>query len=66
MATIRKRKEALALQPIIGEIRLSLERFQAVHEAGGDYVSAFLDLKMHVEDLDDAIDKNESAAEGGT
>ena len=54
------KKEAIDLQPIIRNVRLSLDRFQGIYEGDdGDITSALLDLKVNFEDLEDAVDKND-------
>lgn len=53
-----KKKEAIALQPIIDAVRESLERFQAIYDTGGDVDAALIDLQTNMGDLDDAVDKN--------
>jgi hypothetical protein len=56
----RKRKTAIDLMPIIDAVQDSLDRLQVLYEEKcGDLSAAALDLRLNIEDLEDAIDKFE-------
>lgn len=52
-------KEAISIQQCIDGVQDSLDRFQVLYEEGGNVDSAILDLTVHVEDLEDAVEKAE-------
>ena len=59
-AHTRRRKEAVDVGPIIDMIQASVDRLRRAHAARNvSLVGASLDLQLNVEDLIDAVDKNE-------
>lgn len=57
----KKRREALDLNPLIVDLRESLDRLEKAYILGGDMYAAIIDLKLNFESLEDGVDKNEAS-----
>lgn len=53
-----QRKEAIYLAPLLYAVEDSVRRFRVIYGKHGDVSSAVIDLRMTIEDLEDAVDKN--------
>lgn len=59
MARSTRSGRALDIKPCIQAVRDSLDRFEAENKRGRDLVGPSLDLQIVMEDLQDAVDRNE-------